>query len=380
VGRWYTVGSYDQQVGGYPPNIRYFDYVKVTGVSGDTVTLDRKVRHVHREDYFEQPNNQNSMGVARLIPMDVAGAGGLMPKDDTRLTIRQTFKDIEFVTNPSTNSNSKEVIYIESTIDASFENCIMPRPVPTFVQHVRYLGGTIGTSEPDKLIETLIYDGVTTGETVEGTGVDLLLVRNSKAGPMKVSPRQFRSINSTFDATTDTYLWYPIGWAYFGPIMSAEFQGTTFRINPTNADTRVIPGMGATSLTIGKDASWSGSRLVIPSSSRAFQNWQVWLFEGMVVYTDGASPNWGVVRTLSSPADGSATWVDVQWMAGAKPTAGALNANRGNSLAVDANSKLDGKASWGRGSGGFVQQTVPSSFGPYSYGFPAGYPASDYGF
>jgi hypothetical protein len=320
------------------------------------------------------------MGVARLIPMDVAGPGGLIPNNDTRLTIRQTFKDIEFVTNPSTtNNNSSEVIYIQSALDASFENCVMPRPVPTFAQHVRYFGGTIGSSEPDKMIETLIYDGVTSGETVEGTGVDLLLVRDSKVRPMKVSPRQFRSINSTFDATNDTYLWYPIGWAYFGPIMSAQFEGTTFRINATNGDTRVVPAMGPTSLTIGKDASWSGSRLVIPSGSRAFQNWQVWLFEGMIVYTDDAAANWGVVRTLSSPSDGSAIWADIQWMAGAKPTQGVLDANRGHDLAIDANSKLDGRSSWGSGSGGFMRQKAPSSFGS-SYDFPTGYPASDYGF
>ncbi|MEA2780596.1 MAG: hypothetical protein QOK29_2140, partial [Rhodospirillaceae bacterium] len=380
VGRWHIVGSYDQQVGGFPPNMRYFDYVKVAAVSGDTVTLDRRIRHLHRDNFFEKPLNSNSMGVARIIPIDVGGAGGLAPRNDARLTIRETFKDIEFVKNPSTRNKSNVVMYIGGALDASFENCVMPRPVPGFVQHMRYFGGTMETSEPDKLIETLIYDGVTAGETVEGTGVELLLVRNSRTGPMKISPRQLRAINSTFDATTDTYLWYPIGWAYFGPILSAEFQGATFRINPTNADTRVMPGMGPASLTIGRDASWSGSRLIIPIDSRAFQNWEVWLFEGMIITAGRASPNWGVVRTLSSPPDGSATWVDIQWMAGTKPTQGTLYANRAHSLSLDAKSKLDGRSRWGRGSGGFMRQKVPPSFGPYSYDFPAGYPASDYGF
>jgi hypothetical protein len=245
---------------------------------------------------------------------------------------------------------------------------------------MRYLGGRIGTSEPDKLIETLIYDGVTAGGTGGATGVEFFLLRNSKSAPMQIAPRQFRSINSRFDATTDRYLWYPIGWAYNGPVLCAEFHSTTFRINPTNSDTRVAPAIRPLSLAIGMDASWRGNRLVISSDSRAFLNWEVCIFEGMIVYTDSGIRHWGIVRTLSSPPDGSAIWVDIQWMAGKKPTQGTLNANRGHCLVIDVNSKLDGKASWGSGSGGFMRQKVPSSFGSYSRDFPAGYPASDYGF
>jgi hypothetical protein len=51
-GRWYLVGSYDQQVGGFPPNIRYFDYVKVTRVAGAQLFLDRKLRHHHQDNNF----------------------------------------------------------------------------------------------------------------------------------------------------------------------------------------------------------------------------------------------------------------------------------------------------------------------------------------
>ena len=377
-GRWHLVGSYDQQVGGYPPNIRYFDYVRVTAVSGESVTLDRRLRHLHREDFFEKPSDPNSFGAARIIPMDLGGPHGLIPSSDARLTIRQTFKDIEFVTNRSTANGSNRAIYMTGVLDASFENCIMPHPVPTVVEHLRYLGGSIDDSEPDKLIATLIADGVRSGEIGGATGVELYFMRDSTSAPMQISPRQFRAINSTIDATNDRYLWYPITWAYNGPVLSVELQGTSLRINPTNSDTRVMPSIKHLELILGRDGSWSGERLIISSSSPMFLDWQVWLFEGMIVY--GESGSWGIVRRLSSAPDGSAVWADIQWMAGVKPTRGQLQAGRGHCLTIDGKSKLDGGGAWGATCGGFMRQTLPSDFGAGSYDFPTGYPASEYGF
>jgi len=377
-GRWHLVGSYDQQVGGFPPNIRYFDYVRVTAVSGDSVTLDRRLRHLHREDFFEKPSDPNSIGAARIIPMDLGGAHGLMPSSDARLTIRQTFKDIEFVKNPSTANGSNRAVYVTGALDASFENCIIPHPVPTVVEHLRYLGSSIGDSEPDKLIATLIADGGRSGEIGGATGVEYYLMRDSTSAPVQISPRQFRAINSTIDASNDRYLWYPITWAYNGPVLSVELHGTSLRINPTNSDTRVMPSIKHLELVLGRDASWNAERLIISSSSPIFLDWQVWLFEGMIVYREPLS--WGIVRRLSSASDGSAIWADIQWMAGTKPIAGRLHAGRGHCLAIDGKSKLDGGGAWGGTSGGFMRQTLPSNFGVGSYDFPDGYPASEYGF
>ena len=378
LGRWHLVASYDQQVGGFPPNIRYFDYVRVIAVSGDRVTLDRRLRHLHREDFFEKSSDPVSIGAARIIPMDLGGFHGLVPSSEARLTIRQTFKDIEFVANPSTTNEGNRIIYIKDALDASFENCVMPHPVPTVVKHMRYLGGSIGDSEPDKLISTLIADGVRSGEIGGATGVELYLMRNSTSAPLQISPRQFRAINSTIDATGDRYFWYPITWAYNGPILSFELRGTTLRVNPTPGDTRVMPSIKPSMLVLGRDASWSGDRLSISSNSVVFLDWEVWLFEGMIVYTRPGS--WGVVRRLSSSPDGSAVWADVQWMAGEKPTTGELHAGRGHSLTIDDKSKLEGRASWDANCGGFMRQDLPSVLGANSHGFPAGYPASDYGF
>ena len=243
VGRWHLIGSYDQQVGGYPPNIRYFDYVKVLAVEGDEVLLDRKLRHRHRADYFEEPANPNSLGVARIIPLDLGGEGGLPPASGGRLTMRLTVQSIEFVKNPSTDNGSNVVLYIAGALEASFEDCILPRPVPTIVQHMRFLGGKIGTSEPDKLVSSLIFDQVQSGQIGGATGVDFLLIRNSMIAPFQVSPRHLRVLESTIDGTNDTHYWYPVTFAYNGSVVSAEFEATTFKINPTNNDKRIMPAI-----------------------------------------------------------------------------------------------------------------------------------------
>jgi hypothetical protein len=262
-------------------------------------------------------------------------------------------------------------------LDASFENCIMPHPVPP-------LSSTCVSrrfhrdSEPDRLIATLIADGVHSGEIGGATGIELYFMRDSTSAPMQISPRQFRAINSTIDATNDRYLWSPITWAYNGPVLSVELQGTSLRINPTNSDTRVMPSIKRLELVLGRDGIWTGERLIISSSSPMFLDWQVWLFEGMIVYTKPGS--WGIVRRLSSAPDGSAIWADIQWMAGVKPTGGELQAGRGHCRTIDGMSKLDGGGAWGATCGGFMRQTLPADFGAGSYGFPTGYPASEYGF
>jgi hypothetical protein len=380
IGRWHLVASYDQQVGGYPPNLRYFDFVKVIAVEGNTALLDRRLRHHHRDNYFEDPSNPKSMGLARIIPLDLGGPGGLLPEQEARLTIRQTFKDIEFVKNPSTENGSNVVIYIANALDASFENCVMPRPVPTIVNHMRFLGGVIGSSEPDKIISTLIFDNVESGEIEGATGVEFYLMRNSRSAPIQISPRQFRAIRSVIDATGNTRLWYPITWAYNGPILSVELESTTLRINPTNRDTRVMPAIQRPTLRLGKDAEWQGGRLAIPRESPAFLDWEVWLFEGMLV-DDGADPtSWGVVRELDSPGDGSAIWAHIQWVKGTRPIHGLIRGYRGHSLAIDGSSKLGAGADWNTESGGFVRQDLPSHFANGHGDFPVGYPSLEYGF
>jgi hypothetical protein len=363
VGRWYLIGSYDQQVGGFPPNIRYFDFVRVTRVSGSKISLDRRLRHHHKDNYFESPGVAASLGIARIIPLDLGGPGGLKPTDPMRFTQRMTVGSIEFVKNPSTGNRSNVVVYIASTLDAFFQNCIIPRPVPSIVAHMMFLGGTIQTSEPDKIISTLIFDRLTSGEVGGATGVEYLLIRGSKMEPINVSPRQLRMINSTIDATTNRHLYYPVTWAYNGPVLLAEFEGTNFAVNPTSGDPRIMPAIQRASARLGQDAAWKGSTLVIPRGSARFLDWQVWIFAGAIICGDPTCTSWGIIREVLAPPGGTASWYRVEWKAGTKPTTGTVSAKRGYMLRIDGNSRLLGISAWNAQSGGFVLQSLPVSFG-----------------
>jgi hypothetical protein len=358
-GRWYLVGSYDQQVEGYPPNMRYYDFVKVVSVSGSTVTLDRKLQHKHQDVSFEVPTNLSSIGAARLFPLDLGGIQGFSVTK--RLSIRQTFKNIEFVKNPSTSNGSNTVLYIGTAIDTDFYNCIMPRPVPSIVQHVYVSGGTIASAEVDKLITTVILDKVSTGELFGATGVEFMLLRGAVTAPIYLSPRHLRLINMTIDATNDRFLWYPVTFAYNGPVLSAEFESTTFIVNPTNSDRRIMPAIQHPSISVTTDAHWSGDTLVIPRTSRNFLDWEVWAYEGATVVASATGAK-GTIQQLSGAAGGSAILVGIKWTVGQKPTTGRISFSRGGLLSIDANSQLAGRSIWNSASGGFELQKLPTSF------------------
>ena len=78
VGRWHAVVGQQIQLGGYPPNTAWIDYVKITGVSGATITLDRPVKYRYSDTWFEDGGDQ-SFGRAWLVPWDLGGTGELFP-------------------------------------------------------------------------------------------------------------------------------------------------------------------------------------------------------------------------------------------------------------------------------------------------------------
>jgi hypothetical protein len=237
----------------------------------------------------------------------------------------------------------------------------MPRPVPSIVQHVFMTGGSIQSAEVDKLITTMILDRVATGELFGATGVEFMLLRNATTAPIYLSPRHLRLINMTINATHDTFLWYPVTFAYNGPVASAEFESTTFIVNPTNSDRRIMPAIQHPSISVANDAHWSGDTLVIPRTSRNFLDWQVWAYEGATVTATVGGAK-GTIQKLSGTPGGSAILVGIKWTTGQKPTTGNVWFSRGRVLTIDANSRLAGNSRWDSKSGGFEIQKLPATF------------------
>ena len=349
-GRWHAVIGSNQQIGGYPPNVQRIDYVIVEAVNGSQVTLDRPLRYDYRHDWWEDPNDDGSLGKARLAPWDCGGPGGAFP-NDPRLTLRGQWVDINW--QFQTIGNQKlDISYIESHIDLSLEGCNVPQPQISMSKDVLLKGCTLPTfSEPDKLMSQFVIDDCQFSGVVGGaTGVQYFLMRNSMTRCIQVSPRQLRCINSEIDATGDTSYGVPFSGAYNGPMWEYEFTGTNF-VAAGGQKTWAWPGNSSITGLPLSASSWSGNRVIIPRSFGAFQDWLVWLYEGTMVMT-GTSPlspgNYGRVDRLYAPADGSAIWADVTWIQGTKPTSGNLYPldHGARKLIWGAGTQVSGDGSW----------------------------------
>jgi hypothetical protein len=389
VGRWHMVVSYDQQAYGGPPNSRYCDYVKIKAIDGSAVVLDRPLRHRHSDTFWERfPQDGISFGMARIMPMDVGGPTGVEAGNtgtNVRLTQRQTWESIEFVANPhfASPGDIGTVVYTQG-LDTFFDNCLLPCSVPTITQHAMYVNGSISQRvEVDKLIETVIFDNITiSGEGIgSSTGVEFWLLRNSKISGCTSAPRQIRTIRSTFDARLGTlginaYLIWP---AIPGPIQRVDFEGTTFIGDAVHTTGQIMPVRDTTviSLTLEKDGKWSGSRLIIPVSSAKFIYWLGMAFEGSIIFLGSdvfAYSSWGYITNITSPGNGSALWIDVNWVQGTMPASGTISLSRCHEVSIKSDCVLGvAGTNWGGNGGGFYKQTAPIDFGP-SYDFPVGYP------
>lgn len=323
-GRWHAVMSYCQQMEGYPPNVRWLDYVKVLAVDGSQVTLDRPLNHAHKADYWENPSDHKSIGKARIGPWELADGKSLA-------TERGTWRDIEFLISPTYT-----VTYIESHIHLFMIGCKIPYFVPSMDKHVNLKDCTVmevapvsatrhgEATELDKLCEMVVLDGCTlTGYVSGGTGLCYLLTRNCKLLPVSNSSRQVRDIGSTVDARGDQH--FAVCWqsTYQGPCLEREFNGTQFAADGLwhwqSDPVDPLPLSGS---------SWQGNKLIIPRSFSRFESWLVWLYEGIMLFTGprvNDPQSYGRVDKVYAPVDGSALWADVTWISGPKPTSGNLN-------------------------------------------------------
>lgn len=324
-GRWHAIIGYCQQLGGYPPNCQRIDYAIVKSVSGSTVSLDRPLHYGYKHDWWEDPNDDGSLGQARIVPWDCGGTGGVAPADP-RMTLRGRWVNInwQFIT---VGTQKLDITYVESHIDVSFEGCNISKAQLTMSKNVLLSGCTVTDAEPDKLCETLVLDKCNfTGILGGATGYQYFLMRNTNTRCIQVSSRQFRCLNSKLDATGDTNYAVPFSVTYNGALWEYEFTGTNF-VAAGPQKTWTWPGSGHITPLLLSANSWSGNRLIIPRSFSAFQDWLVWLYEGTMVMT-GTSPlspgNYGRVDRLYAPANGSAIWADVTWIKGTKPASGNL--------------------------------------------------------
>ena len=376
AGRWHTIVGQCQQIGGYPPNVTYCDYVKVLSVVGSTVTLDRPLRHAYSSNWWEDPSDDGSFGKARIVPFDLGGAGGAVPSD-ARCTKRGQFFDVVFLANPNVSGMGAKILTQQWFVDMQFDGVTIPSLTVSQSAHVLCKNCTIAGGEPDKIIETLIFDGGTTGELGQASGVEYWLSRGTTHGSLATSPRQMRTINATLDATGDNYTIFPWVASYNGPLMEFDFEATTFRHGLghkewTATEQTATGNPNTPRLVIPRNATWSGNRLIIPRSWSGFEDWLTAVYPGFIISTGNVpiAPPWAYVSAVSAPSDGSALWLDTVWT-GTKPTSGTIyRAGRFRRLIMKSNCVFVSPTTFA--SPGFMSETS-AAFGT-SYAFPAGYP------
>jgi hypothetical protein len=393
VGRWHVVCSQNIQIGGYPPNCAWVEYVKVTAVSGTTITLDRPLRYIHRQDYWESASDDQSLGIARIVPYDTGGAGGYVPTMK-RVTLRAAFSNLNLQANPNHPTDTQTY---GIGIDIQFIGCTLVAPVPTMSKHALWLNCNWVSKVPelDKLIEMVVIDGCNinplgnTAELQGGTGVEYVMIRNSHVGSINLGARQLRAFGgSNVDATGDTIEFVPIAsFQAYGPIMAWAFDSSTVQAEnapPGNYWAYPQNPAGNSAYTLGTDCSWGtgtppATTLVFPlgGSNSKFER-ALSSFEGMIVDGNGNSgntpitANCGYVSKVYSPGDGSALWLDVVWLNGSKPISGTIHLHRWRRLRF--NNVTLGKAGgvttkWQ--DPGFTNTNAP---GHATYGWPAGLP------
>lgn len=106
VGDTILVHGFDQQFGGFPPNLRYFEYRKITAINTSTgaITLDTKLKNSYDSQWWDAVDysdgtpysyGEGYVGKARALPIKNAY---------TNITKRMVIKGVTFVDNPNTPS------------------------------------------------------------------------------------------------------------------------------------------------------------------------------------------------------------------------------------------------------------------------------------
>ncbi|WP_225771454.1 hypothetical protein [Inquilinus sp. Marseille-Q2685] len=174
-GNWVLIQSYAQQQYGYPPNMRYFERARVTAVDGLVIRLDRPLRHLHRDDWPEDPSQPPAIGSARIVAID---------RPDCPLALSQRFLGLTVASNPrhavrdAGIRTTRETLNINGTMQAVVEDCDLIAFGVSQVGDVQVRNCSFAYTEPDKLIDRLSFEGCTIGSLQQCTGVNHLTLRN----------------------------------------------------------------------------------------------------------------------------------------------------------------------------------------------------------
>ena len=175
VGKLALVASYDQQGNGYPPNPRYYDWVRVTGVEGPRIEFEgQALRHEHRDDLpYRADWNVPELPMRELIDTAViVPAEREIPWGD-RLVIR----NLTTAENPHVKGGAMDAVgtlHVDSVRSAVLDGVSTRWLVIAMTQDVTVRNSSIA-GEPDKINGKIRFENSTVSFT-EAAGVERLEV------------------------------------------------------------------------------------------------------------------------------------------------------------------------------------------------------------
>jgi hypothetical protein len=180
VGGWVAVAAFDLMGWGYPQNLWYFEYRKVTAInpSSGVITLDAKLSNNYLSTYPLQhggsPKSADMGGPATIFAMASSW--------DTELV----FHGVTFSQAQDIYGNARSIEYI----DCKFAD---HGPAPSVSKHWKAVGTDLGPYvEVDKVVELLELDDVT---CVRGNGI--LLFQSASIEKCVIKNSRIRKLTGT---------------------------------------------------------------------------------------------------------------------------------------------------------------------------------------
>jgi hypothetical protein len=280
VGRWVLVASYSQQVGGWPPNARYFDYAKVTAIQDGVISLDRPLVHDHRDDWPTR-GAENEIDAARIIPaeLNISVPWSEHWKDRDVPDVEYipwaehwVVRDLKALPNPHWSNGG---VQIEGFNRMEFDNVDFSHWSGGQGRELIFRNSMIPSSEPDKLLTLLRIENSHSG-FCQASGVDLVEFIDSTSDALQFMGRRLYIEGSTFTTRGPDAWWDPIMIGGFTPVEYVEIKESTFN-GENRADWPVLKGAYPIEKIIGsKGFSLSGTDLIISESDTDF-----WKLDGL---------------------------------------------------------------------------------------------------
>jgi hypothetical protein len=220
AGALVCVLSYDQQFGGYPPNCRYFEYVRVEAITGEGLVLDRPLRWRHAQDAYEDPEVESSLGRARVVPLDQPGRP--FPRC-------QRLVGLTVAANPHARGRVYNTLQVQAVYETRIESCQLIGLAAGVGHSCDVQDCSIEFVEPDKLLDRLTLTGCRIGRISQATGVEhVRLHRCRVASASDIQARQVEIEESELHGAEEADGTFGLSLDGFTPTRQLTIRNSTF--------------------------------------------------------------------------------------------------------------------------------------------------------